>query len=57
MGNSAPKKTPKELARENKRIVDRAVRQVEKERSKLQMQEKKILTEIRTLAKRNQHVR
>ncbi len=43
MGNSAPKKTPKELARENKRIVDKAVRQIERERSKLQSHEQKIL--------------
>lgn len=32
MGNSQPKLTPKELARQNKRVVDRAVRQIERER-------------------------
>ncbi len=47
MGNAPPKKTPKELARENKRIVDRAVRQIERERGKLEGNEKKILEEIK----------
>ncbi len=55
MGNAPPKKTPKELARENKRIVERAVRQIERERGKLEGNEKKILEEIKKLAKKNQH--
>ena len=55
MGNAPPKKTPKELARENKRIVDRAVRQIERERVKLEGNEKKLLEEIKKLAKKNQH--
>ena len=53
MGNSATKKTPKELARENKRVVDRAVRQIERERTKLEGNEKKVLEEIKKLAKKN----
>ena len=53
MGNSAPKKTPKELARENKRVVDRAVRQIDRERTKLEGNEKKLLEEIKKLAKKN----
>jgi charged multivesicular body protein 2A len=57
MGNSAPKLTPKEQARQNKRTVDKAVRQIERERAKIQSQEVKMLAEIRTLAKKNQHVR
>ena len=56
MGNSEPKLTPKELARQNRRIVERAVRQIERERQKLEGQEKKILEEIKKLAKKNQHV-
>ena len=55
MGNSAPKKTAKELARENKRVVDRAVRQIDKERTKLENNEKKLLEEIKKLAKKNLH--
>lgn len=57
MGNSQPKLTPKELARQNKRIVDRAVRQIERERQKLSGNEGKLLEEIKKLAKKNQHVR
>ena len=56
MGNSQPKLTPKELARQNKRTVDKAVRQVERERQKLENNEKKLLEEIKKLAKKNQHV-
>ena len=53
MGNSQPKLTPKEQARQNKRIVDKAVRQIERERVKLQNNEVKILNEIKMLAKKN----
>lgn len=53
MGNSQPKLTPKELARQNKRIVDKAVRQIERERGKLQTNEGKLLNEIKMLAKKN----
>jgi charged multivesicular body protein 2A len=56
MGNSQPKLTPKELARQNKRIVDKAVRQIDRERTKLQGNEGKLLEEIKKLAKKNQHV-
>ena len=56
MGNSQPKLTPKEQARENKRIVDRAVRQLDREKSNLARNEQKILKEIKQLAQKNQHV-
>jgi charged multivesicular body protein 2A len=56
MGNSAPKLTPKEQARENKRTVDRAVRQIERERNTLTKNEAKILKEIKMLASKGQHV-
>ena len=56
MGNSQPKLTPKELARQNKRVVDKAVRQIDRERTKLQSNEVKLLEEIKKLAKKNQHV-
>ena len=55
MGNSGPKLTPAEEAKQNKRIVDRAVRQIDRERVKLQNNEKKMLEEIKKLAKKNQH--
>ena len=50
MGNKAPKLTPKEEARANKRVVDRAQRHIESEQKKLQGQEKKCLEEIKKLA-------
>jgi charged multivesicular body protein 2A len=56
MGNSQPKLTPKEEARANKKVVDKASRHLDRERTKLQNSEKKILTEIKKLAKANQHV-
>ena len=56
MGNNQPKLTPKEEARQNKRIVDKAVRQIERERGKIANQEAKMLNEIKMLAKKNQHV-
>ena len=45
-----------EEARQNKRIINRAIRTVDRERNKLQSQEKKTLAEIKMLAKRNNHV-
>ena len=55
MGNAEPKLTPKELARQNKRTVEKAARQVDRERQKLQNNETKMLQEIKKLAKANQH--
>lgn len=50
MGNSQPKIDPKEAAKENKRVITRAIRQIERERTKLQNQEAKTLKEIKALA-------
>ena len=55
MGNSAPKIDPKEAAKENKRVITRAIRSLERERKKLQNQEAKTLKEIKALAQKNQH--
>ena len=55
MGNKAPQLTPKEMARENKKTVDRASRKIDRERTKIQNNEKKLLAEIKGLAKKNQH--
>jgi len=43
MGNKAPEIDPKELARQNKRQIDKAIRTVEREQKKLMAQEKKLL--------------
>ena len=36
MGNKAPEIDPKELARQNKRMIDKSIRTVEREQKKLQ---------------------
>ncbi|KAJ7554460.1 hypothetical protein O6H91_06G141400 [Diphasiastrum complanatum] len=48
------KKTPAELLRENKRMLDRSIREIERERQSLQTQEKKLISEIKKTAKQGQ---
>ncbi|BBN18960.1 charged multivesicular body protein 2A [Marchantia polymorpha subsp. ruderalis] len=48
------KKTPAELLRENKRMLDKSIREIERERQSLQAQEKKLITEIKKTAKQGQ---
>ncbi|MCO5597713.1 hypothetical protein L7F22_051794 [Adiantum nelumboides] len=48
------KKTPAELLRENKRMLDKSIRELERERQSLQAQEKKLIVEIKKTAKQNQ---
>ena len=55
MGNKQPKIDPKEQAKENKRTITRAIRNIEREQKKLQNQEAKTLKEIKALAQKNQH--
>eukprot|EP01103_Thecamoeba_quadrilineata_P007975 TRINITY_DN17782_c0_g1_i1.p1 TRINITY_DN17782_c0_g1~~TRINITY_DN17782_c0_g1_i1.p1 ORF type:complete len:217 (+),score=52.80 TRINITY_DN17782_c0_g1_i1:47-697(+) len=47
-------KTPKEIMRENQRLLKRTVRDIDRERMSLQNQEKKIIIEIKKLAKADQ---
>ncbi|CAI5742369.1 unnamed protein product [Hyaloperonospora brassicae] len=55
MGNAlGTKKTLKEQLRENKREINRAVRQLDRERTNLQLQEKKLIIEIKKMAKQGQ---
>ncbi|KAL0035316.1 hypothetical protein WJX77_000643 [Trebouxia sp. C0004] len=48
------KKTPQELLRENKRMLDKAIRELDRERMALQNQEKKVIAEIKKTAKQGQ---
>mgnify|MGYP001010021531 CR=1 FL=1 len=48
------KKTPDEILRENKRAIDRAIRELEREKSRMEQQEVKLVNEIRKNAKANQ---
>lgn len=45
-----------ELLRENKRMLDRSIREIERERQGLQTQEKKVIAEIKKSAKQGQMV-
>ena len=42
--------------RNHKRMMDRAARKIERERGKMEQQEKKCIKEIQKLAKQGQHV-
>ncbi len=46
-----------ELLRENKRMLDKAIRELDRERMALQNQEKKVIAEIKKTAKQGQMVR
>lgn len=48
------KKTPDEILKENKRAIDRAIRELEREKSRMEQQEIKLGNEIRKNAKANQ---
>ncbi|KAL0044452.1 hypothetical protein WJX82_007425 [Trebouxia sp. C0006] len=48
------KKSPQELLRENKRMLDKAIRELDRERMALQNQEKKVIAEIKKTAKQGQ---
>lgn len=48
------KKTSQELLRENKRMLDKAIRELDKERTQLQTQEKKLIVDIKKAAKAGQ---
>ena len=45
-----------ELLRENKRMIDKSIREIERERQGLQTQEKKLIVEIKKNAKQGQMV-
>ncbi len=55
MGNSQPKIDPKEEIRQNKRTIRKAIRDFERNRSKLQGNEAKLLKDIKALALKNEH--
>lgn len=48
------RKTPAEMLRENKRMLDKAIRELDRERIGLQQQEKKTIAEIKKMAKEGQ---
>jgi len=48
------RKTPQEILRENQRIINRAIREIEREKNKLQQSEKRVIVEIKKTAKQGQ---
>jgi charged multivesicular body protein 2A len=48
------KKTPEELLRQNQRALNKAVRDLDRERTKMEGQEKKLIADIKKAAKDNQ---
>jgi len=54
MGLFGKRKTTKEIVREQKRMVERSIRQLERERVNMERQEKKLIADIKTMAKKGQ---
>lgn len=50
------KKTPEEMLRQNQRALNKAMRDLDKERNKLEQQEKKVIADIKKMAKQGQMV-
>lgn len=50
------RKTPTEMLRQNQRALNKAMRELDRERSRLEMQEKKIIVDIKKMAKMGQMV-
>jgi len=48
------KKSPEEMLRQNQRALNRAIRDLDRERSKMEAQEKKLIIDIKKMAKSNQ---
>lgn len=48
--------TPEELLRKNQRSLNKAMRDLDREKMKMEQQEKKIITDIKKLAKEGQMV-
>ena len=50
------KVTPEEMLRKNQRALTKAMRDLDRERSKMEQQEKKIIADIKKMAKMGQMV-
>ncbi|KAF7493160.1 Charged multivesicular body protein 2a [Sarcoptes scabiei] len=48
------RKTPEEMMRQNQRALNKAMRDLDRERAKMEMQEKKLISDIKKMAKDNQ---
>ena len=50
------KKTPEEMLRQNQRALNKAMRDLDRERQKMEQQEKKVIADIKKMAKAGQMV-
>ena len=50
------KMTPEEMLRKNKRALDKAIRDLDREKMRMEQQEKKIIVDIKKMAKDKQMV-
>ena len=50
------RKTPQEMLKQNQRALNKAMRELDRERNRLEMQEKKIIADIKKTAKMGQLV-
>lgn len=50
------RKTPQELLRQNQRALNKAMRDLDRERTHMEQQEKKIIADIKMMAKKGQMV-
>ncbi|XP_015791338.1 charged multivesicular body protein 2a [Tetranychus urticae] len=48
------KKSPEEMLRDNQRVLNKAVRDLDRERTKMEAQEKKLIIDLKKMAKDNQ---
>ncbi|KAK3576343.1 hypothetical protein CHS0354_039277, partial [Potamilus streckersoni] len=48
------KKTPEEMLRQNQRALNKAMRDLDRERAKMEQQEKKVIADIKKMAKQGQ---
>ena len=48
------KKTPDQMLRDNQRALNKAIRDLDRERTKMEQQEKKIIADIKKMAKQGQ---
>lgn len=49
-------KSPQEIVRENKRMLDRSIRELDRERAGIEVQVKKTMAEMKKMAKAGQEV-
>lgn len=50
------RKTPEEMLRQNQRALNKAMRDLDRERVKMESQEKKVIADIKKMAKQGQMV-